>query len=96
MRGLLTRYVNGTVDWASIHDLALLGLDEIALRKGHDDFVTIAYDALTGGALWTQVYDGPSSRNDFAYDVAVSPVDSMVFVTGPGPSLALTPQASGP
>jgi transposase len=41
VRGLLTRYVNGTVDWQSIHDLALLGLDEIALRKGHDDFVTI-------------------------------------------------------
>jgi PQQ-like domain len=52
------------------------------LSDSNDDFVTIAYDALTGGALWTQVYVGPSSRNDFAYDVAVSPVDSTVFVSG--------------
>jgi len=52
------------------------------MSVSNDDFVTIAYNALTGSALWTQVYDGPSSRNDFVYDIVVSPMDSTVFVSG--------------
>lgn len=41
VRGALTRYVKGEVDWDQIEVLRILGLDEISLLKGHRDFVTI-------------------------------------------------------
>ncbi len=46
------------------------------------NYVTIAYNAATGARLWLSRYDGPVSSNDYAYDVAVSPDGSKVFVTG--------------
>ena len=41
LRGLLQRRVATTVDWSQVKQLRVLGLDEIALHKGHQDFVTI-------------------------------------------------------
>ena len=41
LRGLLQRYVRGEVDWNQFTELRQLGLDEIALLKGHGDFVTL-------------------------------------------------------
>jgi hypothetical protein len=37
------------------------------------DFVTIAYDAITGTQLWLSRYNGPGNRTDSARSVAVSP-----------------------
>jgi transposase len=39
--GVLERRVNNKVDWGQYDRLDVLGLDEIALKKGHDDFVVI-------------------------------------------------------
>ena len=39
--GVLERRVNRKVDWGQYDRLNVLGLDEIALKKGHDDFVVI-------------------------------------------------------
>ncbi len=41
LRGLLQRRVATTIDWSQVKQLRILGLDEIALHKGHQDFVTI-------------------------------------------------------
>jgi transposase len=38
---MLERHVEGRVDWELFERLGLLGLDEIALKKGHRDFVVI-------------------------------------------------------
>jgi len=48
------------------------------------DYATIAYNATTGAQLWLRRYDGLASSNNFAFDVAVSPNGSRVFVTGSG------------
>ncbi|MGH8601933.1 MAG: transposase, partial [Gammaproteobacteria bacterium] len=41
VRGVLKRYVKGEVDWRQLKVLRILGVDEIALLKGHSDFVTL-------------------------------------------------------
>jgi len=41
VRGLLTRCVRGEVDWRQFKQLRQIGLDEISLLKGHQDFVTL-------------------------------------------------------
>ena len=39
--GVMERRISGEVDWSAYSRLEVLGLDEIALKKGHRDFVTI-------------------------------------------------------
>jgi transposase len=39
--GVLERRISAAVDWSAYPVLGVLGLDEIALKKGHRDFVTI-------------------------------------------------------
>jgi transposase len=39
--GAMERRISAEVDWAAYTRLEVLGLDEIALKKGHRDFVTI-------------------------------------------------------
>lgn len=46
------------------------------------DYATRAYDASTGSKLWTARYDGAAHFDDDALSIAVSPDDSMVFVSG--------------
>ena len=53
---------------------------------GNYDYRTIAYDAATGAEIWNKTYDGTAGPGSFdsdqATEVAVSPDDSTVFVTG--------------
>lgn len=39
--GILNRRVDDKVDWKTIKAIGLLGIDEISLKKGHQDYVTI-------------------------------------------------------
>jgi transposase len=39
--GIINRYIHQKVDWNTIKVIPVLGLDEIALKKGHKDFVVI-------------------------------------------------------
>lgn len=41
IEGLLNRHINQQVEWPKIGAIPLLGIDEIALKKGHKDFVVI-------------------------------------------------------
>ena len=46
------------------------------------DILTVAYRAGTGAELWKARYDGPTSRDDQANAMGVSPDGSSVYVTG--------------
>ena len=39
--GIIDRHIGTEVDWKAIKQLGVLGIDEISLKKGHKDFVTI-------------------------------------------------------
>jgi transposase len=41
LEGIVDRWISREVNWAEVQGLKILGLDEIALRKGHRDFVVI-------------------------------------------------------
>lgn len=41
IEGILDRHIQRQVDWSAMPELELLGIDEIALKKGHKDFVVI-------------------------------------------------------
>jgi len=49
--GVMERRVNSKVDWGQYDRLNVLGLDEIALRKGHADFVVIVTARLNAERL---------------------------------------------
>jgi transposase len=46
--GIISRRIAVRVNWKEIRKIDILGLDEISLKKGHKDFVTIV-TAFTGG-----------------------------------------------
>ena len=46
--GIVRRYIQTKVDWESIERLEQIGLDEISLKKGHKDFVTIVSANIDG------------------------------------------------
>jgi transposase len=47
--GVLERRIENQVDWASIERIEILGLDEIALKKGHRDYVTLVTGRMKAG-----------------------------------------------
>lgn len=51
MAGVLERRVEASVDWSVITGIEILGLDEIALKKGHRDYVTLVTGRLEDGEI---------------------------------------------
>src|SRR3972149_661922 len=49
--GVIERRIAAQVDWARYTELGVLGLDEIALKKGHRDFVVIVTARLKDGSI---------------------------------------------
>lgn len=41
IEGIIDRHISTEPDWSALEDIRELGIDEIALKKGHKDFVTI-------------------------------------------------------
>ena len=51
MAGALERRIEASVDWAGIGEIKTLGLDEIALKKGHRNYVTLVTGRLSKGEV---------------------------------------------
>jgi len=51
MAGTMERRIEARVDWSEIVEIKTLGLDEIALKKGHRDYVTLATGRLSDGKI---------------------------------------------
>jgi transposase len=51
VEGIVDRWINREVQWAEVKGVKLLGLDEIALKKGHRDFVVIVTGRSASGEV---------------------------------------------
>jgi transposase len=49
--GILDRWIAASVDWDALEPFATIGIDEIALLKGHRDFVAVISAQTAGGDL---------------------------------------------
>jgi len=49
--GIIDRYIASRVDWSQLGRLDVVGLDEIALKKGHSDYVVLVTARLRNGQL---------------------------------------------
>lgn len=49
--GALERRVESSLDWTGMTEIEILGLDEIALKKGHRDYVTLVTGRLSDGEI---------------------------------------------
>jgi glucose dehydrogenase len=46
------------------------------------DYLTVAYDAVTGSRIWARRYDGRGHGDDLGLSLAVSPDNQMIYVAG--------------
>jgi transposase len=51
LEGVLDHYLKAKVDWSSFQRLDTLGIDELALRKGHGNFVVLITSRQSDGAV---------------------------------------------
>jgi transposase len=51
LEGIVDRWISREVNWAEVQGMKLLGLDEIALKKGHRDFVVIVTARTAAGEV---------------------------------------------
>lgn len=47
--GIVNRHIASQVDWTQFHRLSVLGLDEVAMRKGRRDYIVIVSACLANG-----------------------------------------------
>ena len=52
LEGIVDRWVENAVDWHKVPRFRVLGIDEIALKKGHRDFVAVLTARLENGTLY--------------------------------------------
>ena len=51
MAGTMERRIEARIDWSGVVEIKTLGLDEIALKKGHRDYVTLVTGRLSDGKI---------------------------------------------
>lgn len=51
IQGIVDRWIDTEIDWSVVPAFSIVGMDEIALKKGHRDFVAIVTARLPNGAL---------------------------------------------
>ena len=56
--GIIYRHIDTEVNWDKIESLDTLGLDEISLKKGHSDFVTIVTARVDGKIMLLAILKG--------------------------------------
>lgn len=48
IQNILNKYIDDEIDWNTIKKLGILGIDEISLKKGYKDYITIITSRISG------------------------------------------------
>jgi transposase len=56
--GIIPRHIKTEVEWSEIERLDVIGIDEISLKKGHKDFVTVVTARTDGRIIILAVLNG--------------------------------------
>ncbi len=67
IQAALDRLVAGQVDWDNFKSLDTLGIDEIALKKGHDEYMTIISTRLSDGKIRVVAVISGRGKTDIKY-----------------------------
>lgn len=67
IQGIIDRHMSGEVDWSQFTMLGVLGIDEISLRKGRKDFITIITSRVDGTISLLAVIKGRKKRDIKAF-----------------------------
>ncbi len=67
IEGIIDRYVDTEINWNQINEIGLLGLDEISLKKGYKDYVTLITSKTTRGIRILAVIRGREKANVKAF-----------------------------
>jgi len=62
IQGIVDRHLSGEVDWSQFTTLGVLGIDEISLRKGRKNFITIITSRMDGKISLLSVIKGRKKR----------------------------------
>ncbi len=58
IQGIVDKYISVTADWSKFVYLGLIGIDEISLKKGHRDFITVITSRTESGISIVGVLKG--------------------------------------
>ena len=58
VEGIIDRYIETEVDWSKVSKIGLLGIDEISLKKGYQDYVTLVTSKTEDGVKILGVLKG--------------------------------------
>jgi transposase len=56
--GIIQRHIKTEVEWSEIERLDVIGIDEMSLKKGHNDFVTVVTARTDGRIIIVAVLKG--------------------------------------
>ena len=63
VQGIVDRHLAGKVDWSKFETLGVIGIDEIAIKKGRKDYITIVTAIINGSTHILSVILGRKKRD---------------------------------
>lgn len=67
LQGVIDRQVQDKIDWKTVKRIGLLGIDEIAKKKGYQDYLTLIYSRHDGGNEILAVIEGKKKADIQAF-----------------------------
>jgi len=67
IQNIINRHIDDNVNWGNIEKIGVLGIDEISLKKGYQDFATIITSRLDGDIRILKVITGRLKKDIFQF-----------------------------
>jgi transposase len=75
--GVLDRWVETSVDWSSFLSIAVIGIDEISVKRGHRDYIAIVTTKSATGVVILGVLGDRKKESVLAFLKSIPEIDFM-------------------